>query len=195
VGFLVSGLTSLHARLLMQLDQNHYLTNLKTNKMSKIIVFSRNFQKGHPCEGEPTYFIEKIYNSLIMNGYKLFIPSLPISLLEELSNDFFFPKHHTIRSGNRFKVGDKFDVRVWEGKPYRSKQLTIADYVEIKKIYRFELKGSSFLLDGRILTLKQLKIVAKNDGLECDEFEGLFNSKPFSGQLICWSDKINYDQL
>lgn len=135
--------------------------------MSKVIMFSRVFPGYHPIAGEPTNFVEKI-----AKGEKI----------------------HTIRKGHRFKVGDTFSPRIWQDKPYRSKQTIIGFDMEVKQIYNFELrKGDlNYYLNGKLLKIDQLKEVAKNDGLHIDDFECWFNSPDFDGQIICWSDRVLY---
>jgi hypothetical protein len=76
----------------------------------KVIIVSKVFPKKHPSAGYPTYFVQKILNSLLPKKYK------PIT---EIGNP---PKHHTIRAGHRWKVGEMASIRVWTGLPYRSKQ-------------------------------------------------------------------------
>lgn len=66
--------------------------------------------------------------------------------------------------------------------------------MEVKQIFSFELKKSDYILSGKKLSLNDLEVVAKNDGLSCDDFECWFNSKPFKGQVICWSDEVRYDK-
>lgn len=52
-----------------------------------------------------------------------------------------FPSYHPIIPSapvTAGKVGDKFSPRVWSGKPYRSKMITIAPDIEVKQIWDFE---------------------------------------------------------
>lgn len=158
--------------------------------MSKVIMFSRVFPVYHPKAGEPTNFVEKIWTSLEDYDKIKFHKDLKSAYLSES----FSPKYHTIRAGHRFKVGDVFSPRVWAGKPYRSKQLKIANDLEVKQVYDFELRKGDFnyYLNGKLLKIDQLKEVAKNDGLHIDDFECWFNSADFDGQIICWSDKVKY---
>ncbi len=170
--------------------------------MSKVMTFSRYFPAYHPRKGEPTYFVEQIWNSL--NELKL-----PVPKNKDLPHDFMWSilplsnygaKHHTIRAGNRWKVGDKFSPRVWSGKPYNSKQIIIAPDIEIKKVWdvNFRIKGS---INFRIVNHRyhfdheKMKLLAKNDGLSYRDFMDWFcNGKEwgFSGQIICWNENINY---
>jgi hypothetical protein len=164
--------------------------------MSKVITFSRFFPAYHPKKGEPTYFVEKIARGLHQQGVR------PFDIPDEIfSTEMYYlidGKHHTIRAGNRWKVGDKFSPRVWSGKPYNSKQIIIAPDIEIKKVWDvlimngpdwFEvmINGKDYLNDGWSLFL-----LAQNDGLRLDDMMNWFKDDIFAGQIICWNDSINY---
>jgi len=105
-------------------------------------------------------------------------------------------KHHTIRAGTRWKVGDMISLRVWSDKPYRSKQIEFAQ-VEVKKVWPVTIICDDIFnpvyTGDRLLPTCQ---VAKNDGLECDDFVKWFMGKKegaiFTGQIICWSDAVDY---
>lgn len=178
--------------------------------MSRVITFSRYFPVYHPRKGEPTYFVEKLFNDFYgpydwseLIGWE----SRRYIQLNTNITDF---KHHTIRAGNRFKVGDKFSPRVWSGKPYNSKQIIIAPDIEIKKVWNIELQIDPFLLiDDCIYTIKInndyiskektpsiINDLAKNDGLSYEDFVSWFIQSPkaevFYGQIICWNENINY---
>jgi hypothetical protein len=158
--------------------------------MSKVMTFSRMFPSYHPRKGEPTYFVEKILASLgqsLADEYRLFNP--------RLSLDSFEPKHHTIRSGHRFKAGDLFSPRVWSG---NSKQIIIAPDIQVKKVFSFQICpfDGSYLVNTGSISTDDLKILAINDGFEyLDDFELWFKIKKrcgFSGQIICWNENIEY---
>ncbi len=166
----------------------------------RVITFSRFFPTYHPRKGEETFFVEKI-----LNGVAEKMPSgiVDLNLLKNevkgIINDFVLLcssddiKSHTIRAGNRWKVGDYFSPRVWSGKPYASKQIEIAPPIEIKKIWTFEVKGKDYILEGN-KDCDWIEI-AKNDGLSDDDFEYWFmtgKGKPFKGQIICWNESIEY---
>jgi hypothetical protein len=186
--------------------------------MAKVITFSRVFPAYHPKAGQPTYFVEQIWNSFnVKAGGEEFIApfdhgvqelnsKLPhatvCGFLNELQMRVIYTlkKYHTIRGGNRWKVGDKFSPRVWSGKPYQSKQIIIAHDIEIKKVWDIEIwRGSRNLsvainIEG-INYMVPWVDVAENDGLTIEDFESWFNLKPFQefkGQIICWNDQINY---
>lgn len=169
----------------------------------KYIMYSRTFPKGHPKEGQPTFFVERILNSF-HNGQMSLDNIWPE--LKEFVNDFELianqrQKHHTIRSGNRYKPGDMVSLRVWSGLPYRSKQIEFAQ-VEVKKTWGIEIYANEFIfelkVDGIAQTKEDQERVANNDGLNLIDFYNWFNIHPkkqgvtFRGQIICWSNEINY---
>ncbi len=175
--------------------------------MSKVITFSRTFPAYHPKAGQPTYFVEQIWNSL---NYL----QLPVPKNKDVPKDFLWSilplsnygmKNHTIRGGSRFKVGDKFSPRVWSGKPYNSKQIIIAPDIEIisaQKITIGFFDDEDVMVDGK--TYSNIKenpfaYMGKNDGLEHQDFIDWFTLSPdfkktkkFTGQIICWNENINY---
>ena len=165
--------------------------------MSKVLTFSRVFPSYHPRKGEPTYFVEKITRSLHEQGLK------PWDILNKIfSNEMYYiceAKHHTIRVGHRWKVGDKFSPRVWSGKPRQSKQIIIAPDIEVKKVWDFESKGGWIYLkskDGNWAGVGQNKFteIAKNDGLSYDDFKKWIKYPKDTGnmQIICWNENIEY---
>jgi len=167
--------------------------------MSKVLTFSRVFPAYHPNKGQPTNFVEKIYNGLYSKNNLM---DYPLGL--DIDDTVKGMKHHTIRAGNRWKVGDKFSPRVWSGKPYNSKQIIIAPDIEVKKVWnvvveknivRNEDQSTTVItkisIDGKHQTSNYEKL-ASNDGLTVDELCQWFN-KPMVGQIICWSKDVNYD--
>lgn len=180
--------------------------------MAKVLTFSRTFPSYHNKKGEETDFVTKIWNGLV--------------LLEEdiegiMAEKFIYrdkslnPKYHTIRSGNRWKVGDKFSPRVWSGKPYASKQITIAPDIEVKKVWsvtieliKVPMKNTNyatasykFLVNG--VVVENAQTLALNDGLTYTDLrdwfkilksldKNRFKRKLFEGQIICWNENINY---
>jgi hypothetical protein len=163
------------------------------------MTFSRVFPSYHPRKGQPTYFLEKIWESIKMKD--------PDYISQFIWGDWldhkFQPKHHTIRAGHRWKVGDKFSPRVWSGQPYQSKQIVIAPDIEVKKTWDFDvidiggidcirLNNEPF---GQFHPLaKGCQDIAKNDGLTSIELIQWFsNPKPYGKyQIICWNENINY---
>ena len=182
--------------------------------MAKVITFSRTFPGYHPKAGEPTYFVEKIWESLIQTEQISTSKCCELSRLTgiggyDMNNIRTIkvePKHHTIRAGQRFKVGDKFSPRVWSGKPYASKQIIIAPDIEVKATFNFEIQVDQDYVsigiddwlfyeeNARFITQHEaLKCLAQNDGLSVADFKAWFKwPSEFRGQIICWNDKIEY---
>jgi hypothetical protein len=185
----------------------------------KVLTFSRYYPAGHPKKGRPTGFVEKILYDLVER--KVYSRSKAVEMARATGIDEHHPmyyidtfhqygcsmsKGHTIRVGNRWKVGDMASLRVWSGYPYRSKQIEFAQ-VEIKKVWQFNIHvvGDELIWQvpgsgsGSFDTISEsLKIIASNDGLEIRDFIDWFAFHPkvkgqaFAGQILCWSDKINY---
>ena len=156
--------------------------------MSKVIIVSRYFPTYHNRSGEETFFVEKIWESLgIVPEDNPLLCESDFDLINE-----YEPKHHTIRAGNRWKVGDKASLRVWSGKPRRSKQIIIAPDVEIKKIWSFVCTGQYFYLNDKQIDVTSSD-VPRNDGLSSDDFLGWFpESNSFEGQVLSWNGDIEY---
>ena len=178
--------------------------------MSKVILCSRYFQKDHPKSGEPTFFVEKVWKALQTIGYsepQYFFDELP-GLESIIDLDVFkttWEKYHTVRKGKRWKVGDTASLRVWSGKPYRSKQITFADNVKVEKVFDIDIDecgvisiNGLYFLPDEIGGNDPEEELAKNDGLSLDDFyEWLVmpcfrKEKAFSGQIICFTNNINY---
>jgi hypothetical protein len=148
------------------------------------------FPKHHPKAGQPTGFIEKIFHSIYKDKPSMFFDA-------KLGDIWLNPhltgvKHHTIRSGNRWKVGDKSSPRVWSGKPYASKQIAIADDLEIKQIFDFQIANNEIYINGKKSSRSNIDL-AINDGLDYKDLLNWFQfPKPFKGQIICWNESVNY---
>lgn len=171
-----------------------------------VLTFSRHFPKGHPRAGQPTYFVEKILNSLGIKTASELLPGVHDIINDFLMLDSEYVKHHTIRAGHRWKVGDKFSPRVWSGKPYQSKQITIGPDIEIKQIWDIEITQANignvqrvkvkinnvdFCYIG-ISVMANIIDLANNDGLALTDFVSWFQKIPFTGQIICWNENIKY---
>ena len=77
--------------------------------MSKVLTFSRNFPSYHPQKGKPTFFVEKIFQSILDNELQDWrgVADTSANPLLNKERQSFFSKHwecknHTIRGGNRF---------------------------------------------------------------------------------------------
>lgn len=174
--------------------------------MSKVLTFSTVFPSYHPKKGQPTYFVEKLWESIGLpdKEYSFNMPDEYQNFLRADSMEVW-AKHHTIRAGNRWSVGDKFSPRVWSGKPYNSKQIIIAPDIEIKKVLDFEIKEDTIFLVNDVeisvyspymqqwIGHEAIKTIAKNDGLDSTDLLNWFQfPKPFKGQIVCWSETVEY---
>jgi hypothetical protein len=164
---------------------------LKQSNM-RVITFSTIFPKSHPKAGAHTFFVEKICKGMGVLKYET-AEILNWKVYHECK-----PKGHTIRGGNRWKVGDWFSPRVWSGKPYASKQIQFAPPIQLKKIWTFEWNIMTVLLNGRPINNFEIEEIANNDGLVYTDFKDWFNIHPkkkqeiFEGQILCWNENINY---
>ena len=167
--------------------------------MAKVITFSQKFPSYHPKAGQPTYFVEAFYKSLFV------MKCLPKELEESFNHEVFLngmTKHHTVRSGNRFKKGDFFSPRVWgtdvnpkSGKSgaYHSKQIILSHDTEIKNVWDIEInEATEISINGKFISYGWEVELANNDGLSWQEFNDWFVKLPFKGQIICWNDAISY---
>src|SRR4030042_700344 len=171
--------------------------------MAKIIIVSKSFLKGHIKQGYPTLFVEKIMAGIADNNPEWKIPKDFVLYNYHEYYTCHAPKFHTIRKGNRFKVGDKASLRIWSGMPYRSKQVEFAQ-VEIKKTWDIEMIPAlwfdecQWLINGKQVTKEHLQRLSINDGLDLFDFMVWFcgpNSadskrKGFKGQIICWNENV-----
>src|ERR1700745_105437 len=98
------------------------------------IMFSRSFPQAHPRVGEPTHFVEKIWAGLADQG--MVMDGIDFGNYPADFHRYYnaVPKWHTIRAGNRWKVGDIFVPKIWSGLPYRSKTISFAPPLEVKKV-------------------------------------------------------------
>ena len=179
--------------------------------MSRVIMFSRKIPKYHINACDPTYFVEQIWNGFNLKALgEEFIAlkeddlvdlnkHLPYHLVDQFKKslrprlNYNSKKYHTVRSGFRWKAGDKFSPRVWAGDPYKSKQIIIAEDILITNVYDLRITSKwEFILNNKILNNDDLHVVAKNDGLTMLDFLYWFQKAPFIGQVICWNNTINY---
>lgn len=130
--------------------------------MSKVITFSRFFPAYHPKAGQPTYFVEKIWQSLggPTHDHAMAFAERPGDYTSSIAWGYRMVdgiKHHTIRAGHRWKEGDWFSPRVWSGKPYRSKMIQFAPDIQVKKVWDFDISGhdGKFFIDGSPFTSKR----------------------------------------
>jgi hypothetical protein len=174
----------------------------------RVITFSRFFPAGHPRKGEATFFMEKIWKGLNTGNrrdgeYTVWSEGqLPHLWRDQMIDKKFTPKYHTIRAGNRWKVGDFFSPRVWAGKPYSSKQIEFAPPIQIKQtidvVIEIDAPHYTYILvpqkkKDTYIMLPAVE-VARNDGLSFEDFQNWFKpycktrEDSFKGQIIIWGD-------
>jgi len=142
-------------------------------------------------------------------------PNISYSFLEKFWQSLtpnIKPKKHTIRNHKRpLKVGEYINPHCWAGKPYNKTeegfwQIKFAPDIEVKTRWEFEYKiipkQSIWLVKNVEVSVcdsymqqwvnsEAVKTIAANDGLSLTDFCNWF-PKPFTGQIICWSDNVQY---
>lgn len=132
----------------------------------KVLTVSRNFLKGHPRAGQPTYFVKQI-----LEGKKL----------------------HTIRANEKgaFKDGETISLRWWSGKPYRSSQVEFMQVrIGIQSVrIVYCSNGLRAFVDGKKIWAEDL---VEADGLSRADFINWFFTPgkygEFRGDIIHFTD-------
>ena len=134
-----------------------------------VIILSKTFPSTHRRAGQPTGFKEKVE-----------------AAIKQLEGEWW--KLHTIRGNyerwerifNEIYAGKAcLSIRVWEGKPYRSKQielvrLTREDGIGIQKLRIHELEPLPFVYADRYTTPVDWQELANNDGLSLNDWQEWF---------------------
>ena len=100
-------------------------------------------------------------------------------------------KPHTIRPTRKvpLKVGQSLSLRVWTGKPYRSKQREFMR-ATVEKVLPIVINPVAMLVDGRMLSAGEELALAFDDGFsDADALRSWFlknHGLPFTGELIHW---------
>lgn len=132
-----------------------------------VLMISERFPQTHKRKGELTYFPTKI-----KNGEKIHTIRANYDLWEKRIND--------IKNGVA-----KLSIRVWEGKPYKSKQIQIFEFNAESGIGIQKLEDpTNFVfapIDGKSINWDE---VAKNDGLSFDDFCEWFKVRKASPMAI-----------
>lgn len=168
--------------------------------MRRVLKFMKTYPKGHILEGQPTYFVEKIWKWAWDNSERL---AWDIGHYQMTHDDFFHPggsrivsihdfapKIHTIREGDRWEVGDVIVPQVWQGLPYRSKTITFLGDIVVKQVRKIDIRGNLLCIDMVPIgaldgSWGDVRKLAMNDGLTLPAFQSYFN-REFSGQIIQW---------
>lgn len=158
------------------------------------MMFAKEFPKTHPRAGQPTHFVEKIWAGLADQG--LLMDGIDFG---NYPADFYayykgVPKLHTIRAGDRWKVGDVFSPKIWSGSPYRSKTITFAPPLTVVKTWAISHYPLHWTIEGKGIPDQLIVRIVMNDGLSWQDFMHWFppSAKAWQGQIICWNSNINY---
>lgn len=146
-----------------------------------VLTFAKHFMKGHPKEGEPTNFKQKIIDT--------FRHDRPAQKIHTIRGNYPYWKER-IDEVNEGEA--RLSLRNWKGKPYRSKQneflsLEKAGYQKV----HIDSIGNVFAHPHSKMgkSKNRLKEVAKNDGLTESDFLDWFDDKlPFNGIIIHFTD-------
>ena len=151
-------------------------------------------------KGKPTYFVEKIKNSLSAEVFERMVASniqngkyLHKSYKDVPNN--FYPKIHTIREDkkDRWKVGSDIHFVINNRTKNR---FQFAPVLKVKSIQKIEIiwlkpecrKEMYVFIDDRRLSLIEINKLAVNDGFnDVKEFSEWF-SENFEGKIIHWTD-------
>lgn len=123
-----------------------------------VLILSREFPAKHPRAGEPTFFYIKLKRSLRI---PIVAPALPYGEPRT--------KIHTIRANydlwkKRFDKIDKgeaeLSIRVWEGKPYKSKQIELA---RLDRSHGIGIQKAIIGITNDKWKMPELKFVDEND--------------------------------
>lgn len=169
--------------------------------MSREITFSLNFPATHPDGGQPTYFMEKIWKMLYQEDNNFYETLNFIQAIDEhfinrpcVNLEEFEPKYQiVITTGEHFQLNEYIKPVIYAETDNEDEVIQFAPLLQIKQIFTFQIKGTDYLLNGKKLSLADLTFVAKNSGMTADQFECVFSGlKEFSGQILCFSDKVKY---
>lgn len=154
--------------------------------------------------GKPTYFKEKICESIFQNGIETKSSEFVQYGLLNLTKDYVIgthqPKMHTIRrdSKDRWKVGNKIHMVYGNRTKHRVQFAPIIEVVSTQEISIIPFHHSpsrglySFItVNGKQLTDLQINDLALNDGFESTEDFWNYFQEDFHGKIIHWTD-INY---
>ena len=144
-----------------------------------VIILAQTFPKGHPDAGKPTGF-----GASVVQGLKI----------HTIRNNFdeWEKKIKEVQHGNAI-----LSIRVWEGKPYRSKQMELlrldADTgIGIQKLHSFDEEHAYFIGEkGNVLPMA-LQELANNDGLSVNQWKGWFEDNTHLPLAIIYFTDFRY---
>ena len=149
----------------------------------------------------PTFFIQKIWNSLIVNGICMFDEYIQYKEAYEKkfgrpllsSLDINITKNCTIRESKRWKVGDKIHLCINN----RTKDhFRFAPILEVKHMYNIQIKGEHIYISNpdysniKLLDPSSRNQLILNDGfVSIEDFFSWFGYD-FEGVIISWLDNF-----
>lgn len=168
---------------------------MKTKKIIRYrLGVSRVFPATHPRNGESTYFVKKILNTVRHTGYYASDNEENVDMINKL---------HTMRANyplwekrmKKVQEGEAvIELFYWEGKPYHSKQIVFATLdkdsgvgVQSYHIAEWEdedgTERAGYCIDNRIIRGFALDYLAKNDGLSLEDFKEWFRNYDLSKEM------------
>lgn len=163
-------------------------------KAKKIVRYrlpvSVKFPATHNRAGEPTYFVEKIGNSIGETE------SCNVVIHTHDGDVKIWPKLHTIRGNynlwaKRFEKIQRgeavLELYFWSGKPYRSQSVTICqlgkdDGVGIEKLQFITTTTAKVEKENTITLVVDVEL-SKNDGLSLEDFKEWFRGYDSSNPM------------
>lgn len=141
-----------------------------------VLTFAKQFMNGHPKQGEPTNFEQKIIDT--------FSHDKPARKIHTIRGNYPYWKERIDQVNAREAV---LSLRNWTGKPYRSKQ---REFLSLAKAgyqkFKIDANGVN-IIDGKYYY--DDKELANNDGLSEIDFWKWFEPKmPFEGIIIHFTD-------
>lgn len=164
------------------------------------------------ANGEPTYFVEKIWAGFSLDDYLWFNENGCWSTEYYKDNfsvnyDWFkvfmkaTPKLHTIREDkpNRWKAGNKIHFVINNRTKNRFQFAPVIPVFSTQKIQIQPTRKGDYVwiyVDGRLLNYDESEKLAINDGFESLKQFCLWFNKPFTGKIIHWTSLKykNYEQ-
>ena len=199
--------------------------NMEKKIKTYVITLSPFFMKGHPKSGKPTRFRCKFLMGrnfsdackidCSFDGKENTGRSCSRNAIVENFKSWNFPKIHTIRTNYDFwekrirEVQEGraiLSIRQWSGKPYRSKQVVIANLtkddgigIQALKVVRYieKTENKEYVaryIDGEIKDSLTFDEIAQNDGLSLEDWTARFKGADLTNTMaIIHFTKFRYE--
>ena len=142
-----------------------------TDKKTYVLIVSEKFPVHHFRKGEPTNFISGILNN---------------KKLHTIRNNYPLWKKRIDEVNRRKAI---ISLRVWNGKPYKDKQIEIMKITGLG-IQLIDFTDQGVAVDG--LTFPHIEEIAQNDGLTLKELESWFKGTPSGEYALIQFTKFRY---